>query len=114
MGSWLIFGGGLVESKGLRQYDWSGYRALFEVAMECDLRVQAIMSFHQCGDSIFIPLPDWVLQIGESNPDVFYTNNKGKRNKEYLSIGVDDVAVFHGRTAIMEISFPDFGHQTNM
>lgn len=50
-----------------RQYDWSGYRALFEAAKRVGLKVQAVMSFHACGgnvgDSTQVPLPAWVLQV---------------------------------------------------
>ena len=95
---------GLVESKGPKQYDWSAYRSLFQLVQHCGLKLQAIMSFHQCGgnvgDSVFIPLPKWVLDIGESDPDIFYTNHNCNRNKEYLTIGVDHKPLFHGRTAI--------------
>ncbi|KAI9094225.1 hypothetical protein K1719_026807 [Acacia pycnantha] len=95
---------GIVESKGPKQYDWSAYRSLFQLVEKCGLKLQAIMSFHQCGgnigDSVFVPLPKWVLEIGESDPDIFYTNRKGNRNMEYLSLGVDNKPLFHGRTAI--------------
>jgi hypothetical protein len=50
-----------------RQYDWSGYRALFEAAKRVGLKIQAVMSFHACGgnvgDSAQVPLPSWVLQV---------------------------------------------------
>ncbi|KAL9297609.1 hypothetical protein ACSQ67_023505 [Phaseolus vulgaris] len=95
---------GIVELKGPKQYDWSAYRSLFKLVQECGLKLQAIMSFHQCGgnvgDVVNIPIPKWVLDIGESDPDIFYTNRSGTRNKEYLSVGVDDEPIFHGRTAI--------------
>ncbi|KAH1222486.1 Beta-amylase [Glycine soja] len=95
---------GIVESKGPQQYDWSAYRTLFQMVQDCKLKLQAIMSFHKCGgnvgDSVLIPLPKWVLEIGESDPDIFYTNRKGIRNKECLSLGVDNQPLFHGRTAI--------------
>ncbi|XP_022745989.1 beta-amylase-like [Durio zibethinus] len=95
---------GIVESKGPKQYDWSAYRSLAELIQECGLKLQAIMSFHQCGgnvgDEVYIPTPQWVLDIGESNPDIFYTNRAGNRNKEYLTLGVDNQAIFNGRTAI--------------
>ncbi|MQI27667.1 glycosyl hydrolase family protein, partial [Escherichia coli] len=38
--------------------------------------------------------------MGESDPDIFYTNRSGTRDKEYVSIGVDHKSLFHGRTAI--------------
>nr|DAD23227.1 TPA_asm: hypothetical protein HUJ06_024690 [Nelumbo nucifera] len=83
---------GIVESKGPKQYDWSAYRSLFRIIQQCELKSQAIMSFHQCGgnvgDLVNISLPQWVLHIGESDPDIFYTNQSGTRNKEYLTIGV--------------------------
>ncbi|XP_061364390.1 beta-amylase-like [Gastrolobium bilobum] len=95
---------GIVESKGPQQYDWSAYRTLFQLVQDCKLKLQAIMSFHQCGgnvgDSVFIPLPKWVLEVGESDPDIFYTNRTGYRNKECLSLGVDNKPLFYGRTAI--------------
>ncbi|GMY09951.1 beta-amylase isoform X1 [Fagus crenata] len=95
---------GIIESKGPKQYDWSAYRILFQIIQECELKLQAIMSFHQCGgnvgDVVNIPLPQWVLDIGESDPDIFYTNRSGNRNKEYISVGVDNHPLFYGRTAV--------------
>ncbi|KAJ1382720.1 Glycoside hydrolase, family 14 [Sesbania bispinosa] len=95
---------GIIEQKGPKQYDWSAYRTLFQLIQECGLKLQAIMSFHQCGgnvgDVVNIPIPQWVLDIGESDSDIFYTNRSGTRNKEYLTIGVDNKPIFHGRTAI--------------
>ncbi|XP_057525474.1 beta-amylase-like [Amaranthus tricolor] len=99
---------GTIEAKGPKQYDWTAYRRLFKVVEEYDLKIQAIMSFHQCGgnvgDVVNIPIPQWVLEIGKTNPDIFYTNRSGTRNPEYLSIGVDNEPLFHGRTAIQMYS----------
>ena len=95
---------GITESQGPKQYDWSAYRSLFQIVQERGLKLQAIMSFHQCGgnvgDVVNIPLPQWVLDTGESDPDVFYTNRSGNRNNEYLSLGVDNKPLFYGRTAV--------------
>ncbi|CAI9090325.1 OLC1v1025075C1 [Oldenlandia corymbosa var. corymbosa] len=95
---------GIVESKGPKQYDWSAYRDLFQLVRSYKLRIQAIMSFHQCGgnvgDDVFIPLPARVLEIGDEDPDIYYTNRSGNRNRECLSLGVDNLPLFQGRTAI--------------
>ena len=95
---------GTVESNGPKQYDCKAYRHLFKVVQEYGLKIQAIMSFHQCGgnigDTINITLPQWVLDIGINNPDIFYTNLASTRNVEYLSLGVDNQHLFHGRSAI--------------
>ncbi|KDP25878.1 hypothetical protein JCGZ_22908 [Jatropha curcas] len=99
---------GIVEGKGPEQYDWSAYKSLFELIQQCDLKIQAIMSFHQCGgnigDAVFIPIPQWVRDVGEYDPDIFYTNRAGTRNKEYLTIGVDHRPLFEGRTAVQMYS----------
>ncbi|XP_031389925.1 beta-amylase isoform X2 [Punica granatum] len=95
---------GIVESAGPQKYDWSAYRSLFQLVQKCGLKIQAIMSFHQCGgnvgDAVNIPLPQWILQIGEDDPDIFYTDRAGTRNRECLTIGVDNQPLFKGRTAV--------------
>ena len=95
---------GLVEGKEPGVYDWSAYKQVFKLVQEAGLKLQAIMSCHQCGgnigDVVNIPIPQWVRDVGKDNPDIFYTNREGLRNIEYLTLGVDDQPLFHGRTAI--------------
>ncbi|TVU38712.1 hypothetical protein EJB05_12096 [Eragrostis curvula] len=95
---------GIVEDAGPGRYEWRAYRELFALVREQGLKLQAIMSFHACGgnvgDAVNIRLPRWVLEVGDAHPDVFYTSSGGVRNREYLTIGVDDEPLFHGRTAI--------------
>ena len=65
---------------------------------------QVVLSFHACGcnvgDTCTVTLPPWVLEIAEREPDVLYTDRRGYRNDEYLSLGVDDAAVLAGRTPL--------------
>ncbi|TKW35150.1 hypothetical protein SEVIR_2G353000v4 [Setaria viridis] len=95
---------GIVEGAGPARYEWRAYRELFGIVQAEGLKLQAIMSFHACGgnvgDAVSIPIPRWVREVGEEDPDVFYTSPIGERNREYLTIGVDDQPLFHGRTAI--------------
>ncbi|VAH29300.1 unnamed protein product [Triticum turgidum subsp. durum] len=95
---------GIVEGAGPGRYEWRAYRELFRLAQEEGLKLQVIMSFHACGgnvgDAVNIPIPAWVRDVGEADPDVYYTSPGGARNQEYLTIGVDDRPLFHGRTAI--------------
>ncbi|KAM0049469.1 putative beta-amylase [Helianthus debilis subsp. tardiflorus] len=95
---------GIVESKGPKEYDWSAYKTLFQLVQDCKLKMQVVMSFHQCGgnvgDVVIIPIPQWVRDVGETNPDIFFTNRSGNHNTEYLTIGVDNQPLFGGRTAI--------------
>lgn len=52
------------------------------------------------GDDVIIPLPQWVAEIGLTNPDIFFTDRAGRRNQECLSWGIDKERVLRGRTAV--------------
>ncbi|RRT79459.1 hypothetical protein B296_00017576 [Ensete ventricosum] len=95
---------GIIESKGPKSYEWGAYRELFKMVQEEGLKLKAIMSFHQCGgnvgDSVYIPIPQWVRDVAAANPDIFYTDKSGTGNPEYLSLGVDNEPLFGGRTAV--------------
>lgn len=62
------------------------------------------MAFHEYGGSessdALITLPQWVLEIGKDNQDIFFTDREGRRNTECLSWGIDKERVLQGRTAI--------------
>ncbi|KAJ1690932.1 hypothetical protein LUZ63_015087 [Rhynchospora breviuscula] len=95
---------GIVEDQQPRQYNWSGYKRLFQIIKELDLKLQVIMSFHRCsgnlGDDTMIPLPSWVTKVGNSNPDIYFTDKDGRRSTECLTCGIDQEPVLQGRTAI--------------
>lgn len=94
---------GLVENESPHQYDWSGYVKLFQIVREVDLKIQVSMSFHEYSDSdvdIIIPLPTWVLDAGRENPEIFFTDQQGRRNRQCLTWGVDRERVLKGRNAL--------------
>ncbi|CAA0807136.1 Beta-amylase 1- chloroplastic [Striga hermonthica] len=95
---------GLVEGEKPGEYNWGGYSDLLEMAKKHGLKVQAVMSFHQCGgnvgDSCTIPLPKWVVEEIDRDPDLAYTDQWGRRNYEYLSLGCDTLPVLKGRSPI--------------
>lgn len=95
---------GLVEGKTQGVYNWSGYKALAELVKESGLKLQVVMSWHQCGgnvgDTCNIPLPEYVLSVGASEPGIFYTDREGFVNKEYISLGADSQAIFNGKTPL--------------
>ncbi|KAL1546291.1 Leucine-rich repeat receptor-like serine/threonine-protein kinase bam2 [Salvia divinorum] len=37
---------GIVEAHNPQQYNWSGYRKLFQIVKDLDLKLQVVMSFH--------------------------------------------------------------------
>ncbi|EGG18434.1 hypothetical protein DFA_03928 [Cavenderia fasciculata] len=94
---------GLIEQTP-QQYNWTGYQSLFQMVSQIGLDIKVTLSFHQCGgnvgDQCDIPLPPWVINYGQSNPDIFYTDQSGNRDQEYLSSGIDNEALFGGRTGI--------------
>ncbi|KAK4371917.1 hypothetical protein RND71_007301 [Anisodus tanguticus] len=59
---------GIVEANAPQQYNWNGYKRLFQVVREHKLKIKVVMSFHECGgnigDDVCIPLPHWVSEIG--------------------------------------------------
>ncbi|XWS46091.1 hypothetical protein CRYUN_Cryun14cG0033900 [Craigia yunnanensis] len=95
---------GIVEAHAPQEYNWNGYQRLFQMVRELKLKLQVVMSFHECGgnvgDDVCIPLPHWVAEIGRSNPDIFFTDREGRRNPECLSLGIDKERVLRGRTAV--------------
>ncbi|KAF5179482.1 Beta-amylase, partial [Thalictrum thalictroides] len=99
---------GLVEKNGPMKYNWSGYVDLIQMVEKHGLKIQVVMSFHQCGgnvgDSCSIPLPPWVLEEISKNPDIVYTDKSGRRNPEYISLGCDSLPVLAGRTPIQVYS----------
>ncbi|CAO2837645.1 unnamed protein product [Amaranthus hypochondriacus] len=95
---------GIVEAIAPQHYNWSGYRKLFQIVHGLGLKLQVVMSFHECGgnigDDVHIPLPRWITDLGQDNPDIYFTDQEGRRNTECLSWGIDKERVLRGRTAV--------------
>ncbi|XP_020247172.1 LOW QUALITY PROTEIN: beta-amylase 2, chloroplastic-like [Asparagus officinalis] len=95
---------GIVEGRAPQEYNWHGYKRLFHIVRDLRLKLQVVMSFHECGgnigDDVCIPLPHWVAEIGRSNPEIYFTDKEGRRNPECLSFGIDKERILRGRTAI--------------
>ncbi|XP_016433990.1 beta-amylase 1, chloroplastic [Nicotiana tabacum] len=95
---------GLVERELPRVYNWQGYLEIVVLARRCGLKVRAVMAFHQCGtgpdDPFWIPLPQWVCEDMDKDPDLAYSDRFGRRNMEYISLGCDVLPVLHGRSPI--------------
>ncbi|KAL1326395.1 hypothetical protein AAHE18_13G225400 [Arachis hypogaea] len=101
---------GIIERKEPRVYDWRGYRELVMMACMCGLKVRAVLAFHQYGtgpdDPNQIPLPLWVLDEINKDPELAYSDRFGRRNIEYISLGCDTLPVLRGRTPIQ--AYADF------
>ena len=91
---------GVVEGGGPGVYEWDAYADLFARAAAAGLAVQAVLSFHAAGgnvgDTCTVPLPPWVLTAGEAHPDLFYTDRAGRRARECLSLGADELPLLPG------------------
>ncbi|KAH9330641.1 hypothetical protein KI387_002749, partial [Taxus chinensis] len=96
---------GVVERISPLKYDWSVYEDLFKMICEAGLKLHIALSFHAClypfsSPMTNIGLPLWVAEIGNMNKDIYFRDRHGYSNDEYLSIGVDQMPVFYGRTAV--------------
>ncbi|KAJ0921190.1 putative beta-amylase [Helianthus annuus] len=93
---------GIVEANTPRDYNWEGYNQLFSIIRQSGFnKMQVLMSFHECvGDDAHIPLPKWIKEIGEKNPDIYFTDGQGTRNTETLTWGIDEERVLGDRTAV--------------
>eukprot|EP01106_Pelomyxa_sp_JSP_P015975 TRINITY_DN571_c0_g2_i1.p1 TRINITY_DN571_c0_g2~~TRINITY_DN571_c0_g2_i1.p1 ORF type:complete len:465 (-),score=122.70 TRINITY_DN571_c0_g2_i1:152-1504(-) len=100
---------GLVELSP-KSYNWAPYLEVAGYIKNAGLKWQVVMSFHRCGgnvgDDCNIPLPSWVLDVGSSNKDIWYRDREANYDEEYLSLGVDNQAIFGGRTPI--VIYKDF------
>ena len=80
------------------EYRFDGYIDLMQRCKALGLKVQAVMSFHACGgnvgDSVNVPLPQWVLDLEDSVPELFYRDQRGDASKEYISLSCDKKSVF--------------------
>ncbi|CAL9061322.1 unnamed protein product [Musa banksii] len=99
---------GIVEREAPGVYDWGGYMDLVMLAQRCGLKVRAIMAFHQWGtgpgDPGWIPLPRWVLEEMDKEPNLAFADRFGRRNNEYISLGCDVFPVLRGRSPIQAYS----------
>ena len=79
-------------------YNFTGYLDLMQRCKTLGLKVQAVMSFHACGgnvgDSVNVPLPQWVVSLEESVPELFYRDQRGDCSSEYVSLSCDTLSVF--------------------
>lgn len=50
--------------------------------------------------SFRIPLPKWVVDEIDKDPELAYTDQWGRRNYEYISLGCDTLPVLKGRTPV--------------
>lgn len=95
---------GIAERAGPRVYDFNAYQQVAGICRDVGLKMQAVLSFHKCGgnvgDTCNIPLPSWVLKVGATNDNIFYKDKHGHADQEYLSLGVDNLALFDGRSGV--------------
>lgn len=92
---------GIVEGWKDQKYEWSGYRELFDIIRDMELKLQVVMAFNAYGGNDFnvdISLPQWVLKIGKDSPEIFFTDRVGRWNTECLSWGIDRERILEHRT----------------
>ncbi|XP_022158210.1 inactive beta-amylase 4, chloroplastic isoform X2 [Momordica charantia] len=96
---------GIVERFSPLTYNWSVYEELFKLISESGLKLHAALSFHSdirltSRGKEGVSLPQWILEIGSCNKDIYYQDQNGLSNDDYLTLGVDNFPLFSGRTAL--------------
>ncbi|CAI9283479.1 unnamed protein product [Lactuca saligna] len=95
---------GIVERFFPHAYNWSLYEELFKLVSEMGLKLQVALSFHSnvhlSSRVQGVSLPQWIIEIGRDNKDIYYRDQNGFPNADYLTLGVDNLPLFSGRTAV--------------
>ncbi|ONI13751.1 hypothetical protein PRUPE_4G243300 [Prunus persica] len=96
---------GIVERSSPLAYDWSLYEELFKLVSKSELKLHVALSFHSNMNSSSskkggVSLPLWIIEIGDHNKHIYYHDQNGLSNDDYLTLGVDHVPLFCGRTAV--------------
>lgn len=95
---------GIVERFSPFEYNWSLYEELFKLISNSGLKLHVALCFHSNMHSSSrkegVTLPLWILEIGDLNKDIYYRDKKGFSNDDYLTLGVDQLPLFCGRTAL--------------
>ncbi|GAV68812.1 Glyco_hydro_14 domain-containing protein [Cephalotus follicularis] len=95
---------GIVERFSPSEYNWSLYEELFKIITDMGLKLHVAFSFHSTKRSSNgkggVSLPMWIIEIGNSNKDIYYRDRNGLSDYEYLTLGVDQIPLFCGRTAL--------------
>lgn len=99
---------GLVEQKE-KEYNFSPYEQLSQMAADAGLKIQYVLSFHQCGgnvgDDCDYPLPDWAVK---SSNDIWYQDQHGNKDYEYISLFADSAAVLGSAKRTPIQAYTDF------
>ncbi|XP_057540534.1 inactive beta-amylase 4, chloroplastic isoform X1 [Amaranthus tricolor] len=96
---------GIVERTSPYAYDWSLYEELFKLISEAGLKLHIALCFHsnvhlssRLKGSVSLPM--WIQKIGAINRDIYYRDRNGDFCDDYLTLGVDELPLFCGRTAL--------------
>lgn len=86
-----------------KSYSFDAYKDLVSMAKDRGMKVQFVTSFHQCGgnvgDECNIPIPSFA----SGQHGIWYKDQDGNEDKEYISLFADDVEV-NGRTPLQMYS----------
>ncbi|KAK9152394.1 hypothetical protein Syun_010703 [Stephania yunnanensis] len=95
---------GIVERSSPLNYDWSLYEELFRMISVSGLKLHVSLSFHSCTRSSsgkgVLTLPSWIVEVALSKYSLIYVDRNGLSNGDYLTLGVDQMPLFCGRTAL--------------
>lgn len=99
---------GLVEGTE-KSYNFAPYSQLTQMVADAGLKMEYVLSFHRCGgnvgDTCNYPLPAWVTS---STSDIWYQDQHGNKDTEYVSLFADDKAVLGSAKRTPMQAYKDF------
>ncbi|MCO5562741.1 hypothetical protein L7F22_016373 [Adiantum nelumboides] len=104
---------GIVEKDGPGLYNWTAYKELINMVKKHGLKVQAVMSFHQCGgnvgDSCCVSLPNWVVEEINQNQDLVYSDYmRSFKDSFWDLLGETIVEIQVGMGPAGELRYPSY------
>ncbi|KAK4798045.1 hypothetical protein SAY86_030371 [Trapa natans] len=88
---------GVAEKEANGSYNFSGYLDLVKMVKKAGLKLHISLCFH-ASKQPKISLPEWVTQIGENDPNLYFRDRSGLLYKDCLSLAVDELPVLGGKT----------------
>jgi Glycosyl hydrolase family 14 len=90
---------GIVQLNSPDEFDWSPYLAAADMARCAGLHLRISLNLNGC-NTTNVPLPSWVLQAAEADPDILFKDKSGVMHKDCLSFAVDELSVLQGKRPV--------------
>ncbi|KAJ3683765.1 hypothetical protein LUZ60_013992 [Juncus effusus] len=89
----------VVQPDSSDQFNWSSYISIADMARCAGLKLRVSLQLNG-SEAHNIMLPNWVLRIAESDPDILFKDKSGQSRKDCLNFAVDELVVLQGKKPV--------------